>query len=309
MNRSEQEHTRIVRAWLDEGTTELSLHVHDAVLLEFPATPQDRPFSSSRRTRVSAFAAVAVSAAAAFIVVLAGPSMVSRGGPGGPGPVVVPSPSGVPSSTTASATMAVPLPMSVGGAIAAGTYRLGPDTGVESLGNGILPALEISIGDGWTLWHDSHSPPGLYKSGAGSIVLYGGQELEIPMPGNYGLTEVESACGAYYSPAPEAFVPATVENVVRYLWADAPGLITDAVMDGRPGKTLITEAETGTGDRCPSDPESPQWDRTRTGVIRSTGYAIQVDDYVVFIGTERWADADPSVQAEFDAFVDAIRFE
>lgn len=98
MNRSEQEHTRIVRAWLDEGSTQLSPRVHDAVLREFPRITQDGPFSSGRG-RFYRYAAVIVAAAAVAIVVLAGTRLVPGVGPGGPGPDASQPASPVPSAT------------------------------------------------------------------------------------------------------------------------------------------------------------------------------------------------------------------
>lgn len=88
MNRSEQERTRIVRAWLGEGSTELSQRVLDGVLRTLPATAQDRPFGSSWRSRMSAVAAVA--AAAVVIVVIASIRPPGGGVPGGAGPTAVP---------------------------------------------------------------------------------------------------------------------------------------------------------------------------------------------------------------------------
>ena len=89
MNRSEQERSRILRAWLDEGSTQLSPRVHDAVLREFPSITQDGAFGSWR-PRMTAYAAVAVAAAAALVLVaVAGIQL-----PGGfniGGPVATPS--------------------------------------------------------------------------------------------------------------------------------------------------------------------------------------------------------------------------
>lgn len=96
MNRSEQERTRIVRAWLDEGSTHLSPSVHHAVLREFPRITQDGSFSSGRG-RFYRYAAVIVAAVAT--VVLAGTRLLPGVGPGGPGPDTSQPPSSVPSAT------------------------------------------------------------------------------------------------------------------------------------------------------------------------------------------------------------------
>jgi hypothetical protein len=90
MNLSEQERTQIVRTWLDEGTSELSPRVHDAVLREFPRRRQDGA-SGSWRMRMTAYAAVAVAAAAVVVVVLlAGPRLLPGMMPGGVAPTATP---------------------------------------------------------------------------------------------------------------------------------------------------------------------------------------------------------------------------
>jgi len=97
MNRSEQEGNRILRAWLDEGTTAMSPRVHDAVLRDFPGITQDGAFGSSRM-RVTAYATVVV-AAAIVIVVLAGPRLEPGLVPGGVASTVAPSPTVAPTPT------------------------------------------------------------------------------------------------------------------------------------------------------------------------------------------------------------------
>ncbi len=85
MNHSEAERARAIRAWLSEGSSELSPRVLDGVLHEVPATPQDRPFWSSRWPGMSTFAAVAA-VAAALVVVVVGISLLGGVAPGGEGP-------------------------------------------------------------------------------------------------------------------------------------------------------------------------------------------------------------------------------
>lgn len=89
MNLSEQERTRIVRTWLNEGSSELSPRVHDAVLREFPRRRQDGAFGSWRM-RMTASATVAVAAAAVVVVLLAGPRLLPGMMPGGVAPTATP---------------------------------------------------------------------------------------------------------------------------------------------------------------------------------------------------------------------------
>jgi hypothetical protein len=82
MTISEQERTRIVRGWLDEGSSELSPRVHDAVLREFPRMSQDGPLSSWPMP-MTAYATAAVAAAAVVVLVLAGLGLLPGTLPGG----------------------------------------------------------------------------------------------------------------------------------------------------------------------------------------------------------------------------------
>ena len=90
MNLSEQERTWIVRTWLDEGSSELSPRVRDAVLREFPGHNQEgafRPWPMS----LTAYATVAVAAAALVVVfLLAAPRLLPDMLPGGDAPIDAP---------------------------------------------------------------------------------------------------------------------------------------------------------------------------------------------------------------------------
>jgi hypothetical protein len=102
MIRSDRDRTRIVRAWLDDGTTELSQQVLDAVLLEFPTTPRDRPFGARWSPRISTFAKIVVATALVVVAFIAGTRFApAGGGPGAPGSAASPSPSAIPTPTPA----------------------------------------------------------------------------------------------------------------------------------------------------------------------------------------------------------------
>lgn len=108
MTRSEQERTRIVRAWLDDGSIELSQQVLDGVLIEFPATPQDRPFGARWSPRMGMYAKLAVATAAVVVAFIAGTRLAPGGGPAGLGSAVSPSPSLTPSPTQNSIDYSIP---------------------------------------------------------------------------------------------------------------------------------------------------------------------------------------------------------
>lgn len=95
MSRSVEEAARVVRAWLDAGSTDLSDRVRDRVLNEFRTTPQDGSVWSLRgHLQMNTVAKFAVTAAAVVVVSLVGVNLLSqKGAVGGPPPSVAPSPS------------------------------------------------------------------------------------------------------------------------------------------------------------------------------------------------------------------------
>ncbi len=86
MTHSDLDHARVVRAWLREGSTDLSPKVLDAALRDMSATTQDRPFWSPNWPRMSTFAIGAV-AVAALVVAITGTRLLDSSAPGGPGPI------------------------------------------------------------------------------------------------------------------------------------------------------------------------------------------------------------------------------
>lgn len=121
MNRSHEDATRVVRAWLEEGSTELSDRVLDGVLREFPTTPQDWPFWSQRgHSLMNTFAKFAVTAAAVVVLTVVGVNLLSpSGGLGRPPPPVSPPPSPTPTGQTSPS----PFPSDVN--FGPGDYRIG----------------------------------------------------------------------------------------------------------------------------------------------------------------------------------------
>jgi hypothetical protein len=120
---------RAIRSWLDEGADRLPERVLDAVLDAVPTTHQRRRWMPAWRFAMlpkSAQAAIAVALVA--MVVVAGVSLVTRGGVAAPGPTIAPSPSASP--PPAPSTTPVPTGGPLGGfssgtILGAGTYTAG----------------------------------------------------------------------------------------------------------------------------------------------------------------------------------------
>jgi hypothetical protein len=76
--------TRVVRSWLENGSTALPQRVLDGVLDQIPSTPQRRPRLAWRTPSMNRLGAVVYLAAAAAVVAVAGILLTAIGGVGGP---------------------------------------------------------------------------------------------------------------------------------------------------------------------------------------------------------------------------------
>ncbi len=127
---TDRDTTRIVRSWLDEGTTAIPDRVLDAVLDQVPTTPQRRPLWPAWRIREMnnplklAIAAVAVVVVAIVAITL----LPGSGGVGGPGPLPTPSESVTPTSNVSpsASNLSAEFPDSP---MQAGTYTVAPFSG------------------------------------------------------------------------------------------------------------------------------------------------------------------------------------
>jgi hypothetical protein len=107
MNSERDATTRIVRSWLEDGSTGIPDRVLDAVLSELPSTPQRRstwsPWRSPQMKLLLPIAAVA--AAVAVVAIVLGGPFISNGTSVG-GPTTSPVPSATPSAVGGQFTFA-----------------------------------------------------------------------------------------------------------------------------------------------------------------------------------------------------------
>lgn len=90
---TEQETTRVVRSWLEEGVTRLPDRVLDAVIDQVPATPQRRhQWSAWRPNQMNLYAKLLAGAAAALVVAVVGYQFLPGRVPGTGSATVAPSP-------------------------------------------------------------------------------------------------------------------------------------------------------------------------------------------------------------------------
>ena len=131
--------TRLVRSWLEEGVTSLPDRVLDAVLDQFPATPQRRSWWPARRFgTLNSYTRIALAVAAVLVVAVVGynllPGNVNVGGPATPIPTLSPEPTPI--------TFAPP---DLGRPVAGGRYAFE----VGSPGNGRYFPVELTLPSGW----------------------------------------------------------------------------------------------------------------------------------------------------------------
>lgn len=136
----------LIRAFLDEGITELPDRAYDAVRDHIDRTRQRVVIGPWREPRMSTFARLAIGAAAVLLVGVVGFSMVgssrSPGTAGGPSPTPLTSPSPTPSQAAAPTPDVFPPSYEWPGRLAAGTYTtsLVWDPGV---------AFTFTVPNGW----------------------------------------------------------------------------------------------------------------------------------------------------------------
>ena len=117
---TDQQSTRIVRSWLQDGRTTLPDRVLDAVLADLPATPQRRPSWPVRKAAALPVPARLGTMAAVIAVALIGLSLVPGLGPIGR-PVASPDPTAGPSGSTLPSASPTPPPPPLGD-VAPGRY-------------------------------------------------------------------------------------------------------------------------------------------------------------------------------------------
>jgi hypothetical protein len=130
--KSERDTTRIVRSWLEDGSTAMPDRVFDAVLSELPSTPQRRGWSPWRYLNMKPMIALGAGAAVIVVAVLLGngflPGDTNVGGP--------------PTSSNS------PLPTAIGGQVAwgFGDDRVSVDLDGTQNGSSLTGTAMVSSG-------------------------------------------------------------------------------------------------------------------------------------------------------------------
>jgi hypothetical protein len=277
--RTDQETTRIVRSWLEEGVTALPDRVLDAALDQLPATPQRRSWWPARRfATMHTYAKLAIAAAAVLVVAVVGYQFLPRTGGVGGQPTPAPSPTIVPSPSSSI------VPLLPGGELLPGTYRLVsftnqpltlnvPATGWAHADGNFITKGDAWDGNGVTLatWQVSHIysdscdwegtlvPVDTARSIVAALVVQQGHTTSEPSDTTLGgqpATRIELSLDP-------SFDVATCDRSIVRLWPDAgpreqyglpiyPGQTTVVhVVDHSDSATLVVSIQND--DSAPDD--------------------------------------------------------
>lgn len=295
---TEPEVTRVVRSWLAEGADRMPERVLDSVMDRLPTTPQRRPSWPARRfSTMSTPARLGVAAAAIAVVAIAGYAVLPRNASVGvPTPTASPSP--IPSTITSGGLEK---------GLAAGTYRVGDP---------FVQPFAITLPSTW------------YPK----ALVPGDVEFAKPDPtdGNSWpawivIDRVENvfadpchADGGPISPPVPSTVDGYVTALTRLVGVPA-GPVTDAVIDGHPGKTFVlTNSIDGESVGCSGGGMLSLWTfkgASGTGGAATPGgatdhiWVIDVDGTPIVIDGETFPDTPPAFVQEIEQIVQGLDFE
>jgi hypothetical protein len=298
---------RISRAWMADGPTELADRVLEAALDEVHLTNQRRRTTVPWRTpTLSTPQRLAAAIAIVAIVGIAGLNLFRGSDVGAPtpSPTMSPttSPTTSPSATAISASRTFP---QAAGPLAAGAYRAGAPF--------LLPNLTFDVPTKWTAWH-----------GVESNVI----SMEIDSPTQAGATgafvNFEVPVAVYADPCKTgstvkvANLGATVDDfvaAVSKLPKFTVGPVTDAIVDGLPGKQFdLTNAIPSNGTGCTGQSALIHvWSTASVGGDTLGGlrqHVVVVDVHGTRLVIEvLYTDPSGPIEKDINAIIASVRFE
>jgi len=284
---------RLIRAYLDEGPTDLPARSYDAVRAHIDRTRQRVVIGPWREPRMSNFARIAIAAAAVIVIAVAGYSLLpGNGGPGGPPGSPTPGPT--PVALTA-------------GPLAAGTYVTHPFLPPnESIGFG------FAVPDGW----EAGGPPGRGPVGIGPTTGFEGPDgMSL---GFLTVTSLmEDPCNWQDATAIE--VGPSVDDLANALVAN-PGYETTAPVDvtlgGFSGTRIDVQVPAGLDLATCRDGQFWVWSVGDGQTIYAQGpegrfhlWILDVQGRRVIVTTHDFPGTPPDDLAELQAIVDSISVE
>jgi hypothetical protein len=312
-----RDHDLLIRAFLDEGQTELPDRAYNAVRAEIDQTRQRVVIGPWREPRMTNFARFVIAAAAVLVVAMVGINLIpGQGQVGGPGGQ--PSPSSTPSPTAAvSPTVEPTEPPSPtatpeadpDGDLAAGTYAFRP-----------LPApndsltLTVTVPEGWYSF--------------GGVLIPSGEPGTEP-PGGMAIlfndvTTINGDPCDWSGTADDVSIGPAVDDLVDALLAQTPYEVSqpvDVTIGGYSGKRvdIVVPTEPFEG-QTPDAPDCDEgvfqlWNTAAWGEdgIYAQGPAdrwrtniLDVDGTRFVIVTRYFPGTSPADRAEMNAIIDSI---
>ncbi len=324
--------TRIVRSWLEDGTTALPDRVLDSVLDQLPATSQRRAWWPAwRLSEMNNALKLAIAAVAVVAVGLVGINLLPRNeGVGGPGTPASPAPSPTASPSPSLSRSPAPSPVLFpNGPLPVGSHTIQPFVGPgglcvgESLQAGCIEAgaeddsirITLTVPDGWTGLEysivpsvESYSPP----DGGGLLFGRGGWL--------YTVSPVCGGSGPDFPNGPSIPTGTTVDEFVTAL-VDHPDLDltspVDVTLGGYSGKYLELQAP----DNIAANQDSPAQGECAYYFVWEPGiyaqgpnalwriWVLDVDGVRVVVRSDSFPGTSPQVQTQLAAIVDSIQIE
>jgi hypothetical protein len=293
---------RLIRAFLDEGPTDLSDRTYDAVRSHIDRTRQRVVIGPWREPRMSNLARIAISAAAVLVVAVVGFNLLpGDGGLGGPGHSSTP-----PATAAPTPTPAGPVDLTAG-PLPAGTYIAHPFFAPnQSIG------FQLALPTGWEAGGPAGRPP------VGVAPTTG---FEGPDGMSMGFLTVTTLAGdpCRWNEAIDIEVGPTVDNLVTALTAN-PGYETndpaDVTLGGFSGKRIDVQVPADLDLATCSQGQFWVWNLGDGQTIYAQGpegrfhlWILDVEGSRVLVMTHDFPGTPPDDQAELQAIVDSISIE
>jgi hypothetical protein len=295
---------RLIRAFLDEGPTDLPDRTYDAVRSHIDRTRQRVVIGHWREPRMSNYARLAIAAAAVLVVAVVGYNLLpGSGGLGGPGPSPSPTATALPTATP-KPTGPVALPA---GLVPAGTYVAHPFVAPnDSIG------FRFALPGGW----QGGGPSGRAPVG---VLPTTGQEGPNGM--SMGFLTVTSLAGdpCKWKEAIDIEVGPTVDDLVTALAAN-PGYETtepvDVTLGGFSGQRIDVQVPADLDLATCDDGQFWVWEVGDGQTIYAQGpegrfhlWILDVQGRRVIVMTHDFRGTSPDDLAELQAIVDSISIE
>ncbi len=291
---------RLIRAFFDEGITDLPDRTYDAVRSGIERTRQRVVFGPWRLSDMNAYAKFAIAAAAVVVVAVIGINLLpgGNGQTGNPPPTATPLPS--PTPTVAPTPRTTPLALFPPiGPISAGTHTAVLEGFTVSF---TVPADGWSVTSGHFIGTESYAQPGdvsfnLWPSSPDNV--YSDPCGHTPLDPAPAHTAAGLAAAAAAIPGTQLLSgPSSVTVGGRPAQHVAFTIPDDIACDPEEFRTWYDDSTGG---------EDWRW-AGHIGNIEQV-WTIDVDGKVIWINAETFAGSSPEADQAVQAFIDSIRFE